>query len=303
MNQEEYDDFMEEQCAQLRTEGCELTAGLKPEAMAQCSGYYQSMSPCMLWWGDLYDRDPIRAEQVVENLCAAHGDLDECACYERGQDEDYLAVAEGLEAQGVESNPGCWYRPCKNATHAWIPPDIDTTSCPDICQAVVQVVGDVEGDVNLDNIVQNVSCDFSDLVDTTYSCQNGLCQESSCLLGLDVNCYASDDCEKECNATNFRCIEGICQQGTCGVGEDNCFPTDTCGGACSSNYRCSGGQCSLSTCNINEETCYGTLGQCQEACGNPAGTPKIYIVVLAILGAALLLGVIVFIILRYIVKP
>lgn len=301
MNQETYDDFMEERCAQLHTEGCELTAGLTPEPMTQCSGYYQSGSPCMLWWADLYDRNPDRAKQIVTNLCAINKDLDECACYEREQDNDYLAVAEGLAAQGITSNPGCWYRPCKNATHAWIPPNINTTSCPDICQALVQVVGDVQGDVNIDNIVQNVSCNFTDLVDITYSCQNGLCQESSCHPGEDINCYINDHCNKKCQTTNFKCLEGICQQATCGPGEENCFSTDTCGGKCSSNYRCSKGQCTLSTCNINETTCHSTLGTCQEACGQTSSSST-YIIILAILGSLLLLVVIIFIILRYIIK-
>jgi len=266
-------------CTEVQSKSC-------VHGLSSCSGFYAQNSPCFMMWGDLRDQDEDGASawEMVYDLCQKHSDLPECACINRNLDPDFVRLSEEL---GPAYPVGCYWRPCKDATQAWIPPEIHSNSCPDICQAMVRVVGDIQGDIDVSNVVQNVSCDFSDLGLQAYECKDGHCIESDCRAGLDPNCYVDAECQKACQGSNFRCEEGICQPAICAPGEKGCFSFAHCSGYCSSNYRCQNGECSLSTCDISEPTCYANHLECQAVCST-SGSSTLGIIFLVLGGLGLL---------------
>uniref|UniRef100_A0A6C0BPI4 Uncharacterized protein n=1 Tax=viral metagenome TaxID=1070528 RepID=A0A6C0BPI4_9ZZZZ len=272
LTQENEDRLMTSYCSQVQDSGCLLSADGSGRTMPKCSRFFQATpdgNRCRTWLNDVSRRRPGYANAIGTTVCRnsspATEPLEECKCIDRSLDPLYTLLVDSLAA-----NPGCWYWPCKNANRAWIPSDIDSTVCPDICETAVNIIADVEGDVDISNVTQTVDCDFGDLVQgSTYSCLGGHCIQADCKPGIcaecDTNCFASQsECERTCQAayeSRYRCLDGLCQQVGCDLGEPNCYAYSNCGGACSSRYACVSGDCRLDQMGEHENQ---TL--CQQKC-------------------------------------
>lgn len=254
---QDQDELMRHFCKQVSGDNCALKAGPTGEPMTQCTRYFQrnlAGDECLRWFNDLRERRPNYANALITNICQASPNLDECVCLRRSEDPLYNLFAPQLPA-----NPGCWYWPCRNDTHAWLPSDIDNRQCPDICEAAINITANAEN-INLENVRQRVNCNFEGSGDPpTYSCLGGECQATRCIPGRDANCFRDPSCGKLCAAAqgSYQCLEGQCIQRRCTLGDPNCYAFAGCKGACSTNYTCREGVCEPSPAGefINEAVC------------------------------------------------
>lgn len=218
------------------------------------------------------DLDPTYMDNTLRNFCERHPNLEECKCYQRSRDPAFRTLAAELGPV----NPGCWYEPCRQPNKIWRPPGINSSQCPDICQAVLRVVQD--GKVTEEDISQTVQCNFGTGPAPRFRCREGKCQAEECVLG-EPNCYDSPDCGLECQVLNYRCQGGLCIQAPCNIGEPNCFPEATCNGECASNYACP--DCRVSDCNINAEGCFPDAASCTCSTNKSKGIPWVTIAIVS----------------------
>lgn len=113
--------IMPEFCSTKTSEGCPRNEqGIIPTTCSILRANSQGGKLCQEWAKD----NPRLAEQAARKYCQMHNTF-ECGCLNRGQDLEYRAFK-----QYVPNIPdGCWYRPCMNFNHNFIPADLQTPIC------------------------------------------------------------------------------------------------------------------------------------------------------------------------------
>jgi len=151
---------------------------------------------CRIW---LNSQDEITQRTAIQEYCLNHPDSGDCKCISRTSDPIYNDVVDSLVANPI--NDGCWWKPCKNSDVYLVTPDLANPTCPEnICQSIINVV-DVENDVDINNIQQNIQCDFEVKCEADqYKDETGACQPCTvcdpthqkeilpCLIGQNRTC-------------------------------------------------------------------------------------------------------------------
>jgi len=217
---------------------------------------------CQLWYSSLSD---IKKDDVGNYICNRNPqpNLEECRCLNRENDSTYQVIQGGQWGSDA-----CWWEPCRNPDRYHVPSTLqEIEECPNACRSIIQVVNDIGGSVVIDNLTQDVKCDFNE--QNTYMCISGDCRRTECEVG-DDGCYTTSNCDGKCEARQgWYCDRnGLCQEAIC-----------------------------------SGDNCYTSLRECQDVCHQTSGgLDTTTVLILSVVGGIMALVGVVYIIYRIVIK-
>ena len=126
-----------------------------PEGMNECSrlkSIGEGGNECRVWFES---QEPNIKDATILNYCLLHN-TEDCKCVNRADDPVYQSAKAGHSI-----NDGCWYTACAGSGKYLVPSQLANPTCPDkMCQVLYDIYQD--GNVDLDNIQNDIVCQFDD---------------------------------------------------------------------------------------------------------------------------------------------